>query len=259
MMSGRWAIMSGAVIGAAGLVLAAVAGGCATDGPAAASDERDRIAGAGPAGVVTAAQQSALTPDDVLEDLMAGNRRFVSRGGVSDRDLPGQIRATATGQHPKAVVLSCLDSRVVPELLFDQGVGDLFVGRVAGNFVNTDMLGSMEFATQLAGSKLIVVMGHTSCGAVKGAADNAELGNLTATLANIRPAVQEVQRRGVVGPQNSGNDAYVQAIAEANVRRTVDEIERRSPVMSGLIERGELKVVGGMYDISTGRVSWFEG
>ena len=200
--------------------------------------------------VITKEQQAAMSPDMVLADLKAGNERFVSDNSTS-YDLLAQARATATGQYPSAIVLGCLDSRVPPEMIFDQGIGDIFVGRVAGNFENVDMLGSMEFGTKLAGSKLIVVLGHGSCGAVKGAVDQAELGNLTATLANIH-----VDTTGISGKRSSKNTALVDSVIEANVRQTVRDIQSRSPVMAELVSQGDLKVVGAIYDIKTGRVHW---
>ena len=205
--------------------------------------------------VVTQEMQQSMTPAQVLADLKAGNRRF-ARGQHTSYDWKAQVQATSTGQHPKAIVLSCLDSRVPVETVFDQGIGDLFVGRVAGNFENVDMLGSFEFGTAVAGSKLIVVLGHTACGAVKGAIDNAELGNLTATLDNIEPAIQMVNN--VPGARTSSNEAYVTAVVEANVRKTVDDILDRSSVIREMVEAGDLMVVGGVYDLETGRVTWMD-
>jgi len=199
--------------------------------------------------VVTKAMQSAMTPDEVIADLKAGNARFVA-GRSTEQDWLAQAETTAAeGQYPKAIVLSCLDSRVPVETVFDQGIGDIFVGRVAGNFENVDMLGSMEFGAKLAGSKTIVVLGHTECGAVKGAIADARLGNLTATLANIRPAVQ------MAGPP-SDSAAYTQRVVIANVQKTVDDIIARSPVIAEMVRNGELKVVGAWYDLATGKVHW---
>lgn len=215
-------------------------------GPHAAGSERS-------SDVTSREEQAALTPDGVLAELRAGNERF-----TSDRALPrdhlSQVRATATGQYPKAVVLSCLDSRIPPEIVFDQGIGDLFVARVAGNFENADILGSMEFATQVAGAKLIVVMGHSECGAIKGACDGIKLGNLTEALANVQPAIDA--SRSVPGPHDSKNHEYVAAVTHANVDQTVRDITARSPVLAALVAEGKLKVVGASYDLSTGRVSW---
>lgn len=203
---------------------------------------------------MSAAAQKAVTPDEALKMLKEGNDRFV-QGKVVNRDLMAQVQATASGQYPFAVVVGCIDSRVPPELVFDQGIGDIFAARVAGNFVNTDIIGSPEFATKLAGSKLIVVLGHTECGAVKGAADNAQLGNLTHTLSNIAPAVYAVT--DVAGERNSKNAAFVQRVAEENVRLNVKALLDRSTVLKGLTDQGQLGVVGAMHDIGTGRVTFY--
>lgn len=202
--------------------------------------------------VETKESQAALTPDAVLADLKAGNERFVSRKTIQ-RDYLAQVEATAKGQFPKAIILGCLDSRVPPEVVFDQGVGDLFVGRVAGNFENVDMLGSMEFGTKLAGSRLIVVLGHTSCGAVKGAVAGAEMGNLTATLGNLAEPVKLAREK--LGA-DADNAAIVDATIEENVRITVRDILARSEVIQGLVDEGKVKVVGAVYDIATGKVRW---
>lgn len=199
--------------------------------------------------VTTKAMQEAMTPDQVLADLKAGNERFVARRSTHQDWLAQAATTASEGQFPKAIVLGCLDSRVPAEIIFDQAIGDIFVGRVAGNFENTDMLGSMEFGTKLAGSKLIVVLGHTSCGAVKGAIARAKLGNLTETLGNIEPAMKRA------GEPTEG-DEYVQRVMIENVKQTVEDIVARSPVMAELIEAGELKVVGAWYDLATGKVNW---
>ncbi|MEL6499532.1 MAG: carbonic anhydrase family protein [Planctomycetota bacterium] len=201
--------------------------------------------------VVTAKEQSAMTPAQVLADLKAGNERFVS-GNSTDQDWLAQAATTAAdGQFPKAIVLSCLDSRVPVEIVFDQGIGDVFVGRVAGNFENVDMLGSFEFGTAVAGSKVIVVLGHTACGAVKGAMAGAELGNLTATLDNIEPAIADAG-----GSVSADNDSDVTRVVEANVRRTMTDLTARSEVLAGLVEEGKLIIAGGVYDLATGQVNW---
>lgn len=206
--------------------------------------------------VTTAADQAALTPNQVLAELKAGNERFV-QGNLTARDYRAQVASTAAGQYPKAVILSCLDSRIPPEIVFDQGIGDLFVARIAGNFENEDILGSMEFATKAAGAKLIVVLGHTACGAVKGACDNVQLGNLTAMLENFEPALAASQ--GVEGEKSSKNDAYVTAVTDANIRQTMRDIVERSPVLAELVAGGSVAVVGGLYDLGTGQVNWIEG
>lgn len=203
--------------------------------------------------VQTKDTQAAMTPDAVLALLKEGNQRFVN-GAMLVRDYKAQVAGTAGGQYPYAVVLGCIDSRVPPELVFDKGIGDVFAPRIAGNFVNTDILGSMEFATAVAGAKLIVVLGHTECGAVKGACDVVELGNLTQTLSNISPAVYSV--RGFDGQRNSKNKEFVDAVTHANVELTVKSIVNRSPVIADLISKGQLKVVGAVHDVGTGVVTF---
>ncbi|MEM1294909.1 MAG: carbonic anhydrase family protein [Verrucomicrobiota bacterium] len=197
-------------------------------------------------------EQAELTPDKVLSELMEGNARYVE-GNLTEIDIKAGIAATAGGQFPKAVILSCLDSRVPVEMVFDQGIGDIFVGRVAGNIENKDQLGSMEFATKLAGSKLVMVLGHTSCGAVKGACDDAKLGNVTALLANIKPAVEAVG--GHEGKRNSKNLDFVNEVVAENVKITVKDIREQSEVLSEMEKAGEIKIVGGIYDLATGKVT----
>jgi carbonic anhydrase len=203
----------------------------------------------------TRATQSALTPDQVLDALKAGNERFGS-GQMLERDLRSQVRETASGQYPMAAILGCLDSRVPPELVFDMGIGDLFVGRVAGNYADTDMLGSLEFATKVAGAKVILVLGHTDCGAVKGACDGVKLGNLTHTLSNLTPALYAAG--DVAGPRTSKNHDFVDAVTRANVNLNVRALVDRSAVLRDLVADGQLKVVGGIYDLKDGRVTFFE-
>ena len=205
---------------------------------------------------LTAETQAALTPTEVIQLLKDGNQRFLN-GEALERNFMDQVRQTAEGQYPMAAILGCIDSRVPHEIVFDKGVGDVFSARVAGNFINTDILGSLEFATAVAGSKVIVVLGHTECGAVKGACDGAELGNLTSTLANIAPAIYAVGD-AVDGPRTSANKEYVQAVAHENVSQTVQNIVDRSPVIRGLVESGELIVVGAMHDVATGEVTFYE-
>ena len=187
--------------------------------------------------------------------LKEGNQRFASGKSVP-RDFLAQVKQTSKGQFPFAAVVSCLDSRVPPAIVFDRGIGDLFVARVAGNFVNDDILGSLEYATKLAGAKLIVVMGHTECGAVKGACDAAQLGLLSATLANINPAVTAV--KGNFTPRSSANGEFVQAVADMNVQLTMQKLRDRSVVLREMIDKGEIGLVGAMYDVSTGKVSFYE-
>jgi carbonic anhydrase len=205
--------------------------------------------------VLTKAEQQALTPDEVRTLLQDGNARFV-RGDITHRDHRSQVRAAVLGQWPKAVVLSCLDSRIPVEDVFDCGIGDLFVARIAGNFVNSDILGSMEFACAASGAKLVFVLGHEYCGAVKGAIDKVELGNLTSLLKNISPAIDEV--KGDHGERNSKNAAFVHRVAEQNVRRTLRRIREESPVLRDLEKDGKIKIVGGMYDMDTGVVEAIE-
>jgi len=206
-------------------------------------------------GVQTAASQAALSPDAALALLKAGNQRFLD-GDMVERDLEEQVRATAAGQYPHSIVLSCIDSRVPPELVFDQGLGDIFTPRIAGNFVDEELLGSMEFAAAVAGSKAIVVLGHTECGAVKGACDGVVLGNLTTTLSHLHPAVQAVP--GFESARTSANAAFVNAVAHENVRQTVVNILERSAVLKDLADQGKLKVVGAMYDVATGEVTFLD-
>ena len=202
---------------------------------------------------LTKEAQARISPMGAIEILKQGNDRFVKNRKV-ERDLLEQVRETATGQYPFATILSCIDSRVSAELVFDQGVGDIFSVRVAGNIVNEDLLGSMEFACKLAGTKVIVVLGHTSCGAVKGACDDAHLGNLTTLLSKIKPAVQAVSEPEDPAKRTSKNLHFVDRVAEANVRLTLENIRRLSPVLRIMEEDGEIAMVGAMYDISTGEV-----
>ena len=204
--------------------------------------------------VMTRDVQANITPAKALTMLKEGNARFVS-GNATDYDYIAQVKQTANGQFPFASVLSCLDSRIPPEIIFDRGIGDLFVARVAGNFTNDDILGSFEFASKLAGSKLIVVMGHTECGAVKGACDAAQIGLLSTTLASINPAVTAVEG---YNPRNSTNPEFVQAVSVMNVRLTMKTLRDRSVVLRQMIDSGEIALVGAMYDISTGKVTFFE-
>jgi carbonic anhydrase len=198
-------------------------------------------------------RQQSMTPDEALARLAEGNERFVS-GASLRRDFKAQRQATASGQHPFAVVLSCIDSRSGPEIVFDQGIGDLFVPRVAGNYATADILGSMEFATKIAGARAVVVMGHSECGAVKGACDNVELGNLTTVIQAIRPAVDEVTN--VPGERSSHNAGFVHAATENNVRRAVATIRRDSEILRELEQEGRITIVGAMHDLATGRVTF---
>lgn len=203
---------------------------------------------------VTAEEQKKLTPDSVLTDLMEGNARFVS-GTLTEPNIKESVAAATAGQFPKAFILSCIDSRVPVESVFDQGLGDIFVGRVAGNIENTDQLGSMEFASKVAGVKLIMVLGHEACGAVKGACDGVELGNITSLLANVKPAVTKVAGALKKGEANSKNKAFVDGVIEENVRQTIKDIRERSPLLAEMEKSGEIKIVGGVYSLETGKVS----
>ena len=202
----------------------------------------------------TKATQDAISPAKALELLQEGNQRFVTKQTVN-RDLNLQVEQTSTGQFPFATVLSCIDSRVPAELVFDQGIGDIFSVRIAGNFVNQDILGSMEFACKLAGTKLILVLGHTACGAVKGACDHAELGNLTGMLENIAPAVEAITEPADASQRTSANIDFVNAVGAKNVALTIERIRKESPVLAELETEGAIQIVGGMYDIATGKVS----
>ena len=206
---------------------------------------------------MTAAEQKAATPDQVLADLLAGNKRYVA-GEITDLNIKENIKATSKGQFPSAVILSCLDSRVPVENVFDQGIGDIFVGRVAGNVENVDMLGSFEFATKLAGSKLVMVLGHEACGAVKGACDHAKMGNLTELLEKIQPAVDAVKGQYPEDQQNSKNLEYVNKVVEKNVEITVADIRKNSPVLAEMESKGEIKIVGAVYSLQTGEVTLLE-
>ena len=201
--------------------------------------------------------QDSMTPQSSLDALKQGNDRFVN-GTQVVRNLIAQVEETSTGQYPFATVLHCIDSRVSAEHVFDQGIGDLFSIRIAGNFVNEDILGSMEFACKLAGTKVLVVLGHTACGAVKGACDHARLGNLTALINKIEPAVDAVKTPADSGLRNSSNIDFVNDVAAKNVEMTIDNIRTRSSVLSEMEANGEIKIVGGMYDIATGKVAYYE-
>ena len=231
-------------VSAAGLAVA----GCAASRPSADSAPAEAAVAPGFVPARDAASQAAVTPDAALALLADGNARFVA-GTPARRDYGDQIRATAAGQYPFAVVLGCIDSRVPIETVFDQGIGDIFAARVAGNIVNTELLGSMEFACRLAGSKLVVVLGHTSCGAVKGAISSARLGNLTQLVQKIDPAVEAIE-----GERDVDDADYVDEVAEENVRMVIAEIRRESSVLATMEEEREIRIVGGMYDVSSGVV-----
>ncbi len=196
-----------------------------------------------------------MTPSSVLEDLMQGNQRFIN-GTMETRGYQEQRKSTVSGQFPKAVVLSCIDSRVPVETVFDQGIGDVFVARVAGNFENVDILGSLEYSCKVAGSKLVLVLGHESCGAVKSACIWVELGNITAMLQNVVPAVEQATKE-VAGPYNADNAGFVARVVENNVNMTVARIRERSPILKEMEDNGEIAIMGGVYQLATGKVVLF--
>jgi carbonic anhydrase len=204
---------------------------------------------------LTKEKQASFTPEQVIEILVEGNKRFVNNLKVN-RNLLEQVNETAKGQYPFAFILSCIDSRTSSELIFDQGLGDIFSCRIAGNVLNDDILGSMEFACKLAGSKVIVVLGHTKCGAIKGACDHVEMGHLTGLLQKIKPVTDQVT--AVNGDRSSGNPAYVEEVARLNVQYVVNEIPRRSKILADMLQQGAIAIVGGLYEVETGKVIFFE-
>ncbi|NRD18810.1 carbonic anhydrase [Winogradskyella eckloniae] len=201
---------------------------------------------------ITKDVQSALTPNSVLQDLLEGNKRFTN-GKLEGADNSALVNQTTGGQFPKAVVLSCIDSRVPVETVLDQAIGDIFVARVAGNFENVDILGSLEYSCKAAGSKLVLVLGHQSCGAVKAACDGVELGNITAMLDNIKPAVEK-SKDEVEGESNSSNATFVAKTVENNVKLTIDRIREKSEILKEMEDNGEIAIVGGVYSLETGKV-----
>jgi carbonic anhydrase len=201
---------------------------------------------------LTKEQRDSMTPSQVIDELKKGNERFRT-GKMAPRNYLAEKRSSAAGQYPAAVVLGCLDSRVPAEIVFDAGIGDIFTGRVAGNVVNDDMLGSMEFGCAASGAKLVLVLGHTACGAVKGAIDDVVLGNLTGLLARIKPAVAETK---FDGEKSSKNASYVDAVARTNVALGLAEIRRRSPILQELEKKRSIEMVGAMYDLNTGMVDF---
>lgn len=200
--------------------------------------------------ILTKEEQDALSPDMVIQSLKEGNERFM-QNDLTARNHSAQVRESVKAQYPKAIVLSCVDSRVPVEDVFDRGIGDIFVARVAGNFVNEDILGSMEFACKVSGSKLILVMGHEHCGAVKAAIDDVKLGNITPMLSKIRPAVEMVAYEG---ERNSKNQKFVHMVSESNVRNTIEKIRSDSPILKEMEDKGEIKIIGALYDMDNGKV-----
>lgn len=204
---------------------------------------------------LTKVLQEAISPTKAIELLQEGNKRFVSNL-KAHRNLLQQVNETSDSQHPFAVILSCIDSRTSAELIFDQGLGDIFSIRIAGNIINEDILGSMEFCCKIAGAKVIVVLGHTKCGAIKGACDHVEMGNITSLLTKIRPAMDD--ESSVQQNRNSNNAEFVEKVSTINVKRTVKCILERSPILKEMIENGEIGIIGGTHDISTGDVNFYE-
>lgn len=198
--------------------------------------------------------QDLITPLDALEALKAGNERFLS-GNTADKSFDVQIEGTASGQHPHSVILSCIDSRVPTEIIFDQGIGDIFNARVAGNISNIDVIGSIEYACKVAGSKLVVVLGHTSCGAVKGAIDDVKLGNVTDLIAKIKPAIASAES-DFSGDNTASNEEFVNKVVEENVMHTIENIKNNSPVLTDMLNKDEINVVGAIYDVTSGKVEF---
>ncbi len=198
--------------------------------------------------------QSHLTPDLAIQILKDGNDRFV-KNLKANRNLLQQVNETSSGQYPFATILSCIDSRTSAELIFDQGLGDIFSIRIAGNILNEDILGSMEFATKVSGTKVIVVLGHTKCGAIKGACDHVEMGNLTTLLNKVQPAIYE--EKATKADRTGSNAVFVRNVTEINVRLTIDRIRRESPIIADMEKSGEIKIVGGLHEIETGQVVFY--
>jgi carbonic anhydrase len=225
--------------GLAGILILLTFSGCSTAKP----ERRDLAA--------LKREQAEATPEQVLDWLQRGNVRFVS-GKPQNRDMLHDQRVTAAGQYPRAVILSCIDSRAPAEFIFDTGIGDLFNARIAGNIADADLVGSIEFACKVSGAKLVVVMGHTSCGAIKGACDRVELGNLTGLLKKIQPALEAVH--DIPGEPNSKNKEFVEAVAETNVINSMMTIRALSPILSTMETEGKIKIVGCIYELETGWV-----
>lgn len=199
--------------------------------------------------------QASVTPQQAITLLKDGNQRFVNNLKVN-RNLLQQVNETSNGQFPLAVVLSCIDSRTSAELIFDQGLGDIFSVRIAGNIINEDILGSMEFACKVAGAKALVVLGHSKCGAVKGACDHVEMGNLTTLLSKLQPAVYA--EKTVTGDRSSANDEFVEKVATLNVKMAMHQIHDKSTILNDMIKSGQIVLIGGMYDVETGIVTFYE-
>ena len=198
--------------------------------------------------------QINISPTEVINILKEGNKRFIN-GNETKKDFSAEVKVTSSGQYPLACILGCIDSRVPAEIIFDQGIGDIFNVRIAGNFVNIDILGSMEFACKVAGSKVILVLGHSQCGAVKGACDGVKLGNLTSMLSNFDQVINSNQHSE--GERNSQNSEYVHLIAESNVKNSIEKIRTESPILKEMEDNGEIKIIGGMYYVSNGTVEFY--
>lgn len=205
--------------------------------------------------VLSSAEQKSLTPDKVIQDLKEGNQHY-AHNKLTANDYIGMMHSSAKGQYPEAFILACIDSRVPVEEVFDKAIGDLFVGRVAGNFVDQDMLGSMEYGCKVSGAKLIVVLGHESCGAIKAAIENEKLGNITAMLANIKPALK--MSKDFVGEQTVENHAFVEQVVKNNIINTIRTISLKSSVLKEMLDKGEIKIVGAYYSFETGQVSFLD-
>jgi len=205
--------------------------------------------------VITKDEQAKLTPDAVIQNLKEGNKRFID-GKLTERDYSHQVHETSHGQYPEAVILSCIDSRIPVELVFDKGIGDIFVARVAGNIANGDMLGSMEYSCKVVGAKLILVLGHMHCGAVKSSVDNVKLGNITGLLDKIQPSVQSFP--DYKGDKSGKNYEFVDMVGKKNVTETINSIRKESPILKEMEEKGEIKIVGAFYDIETGKVEFLD-
>jgi carbonic anhydrase len=206
---------------------------------------------------ITKEAQQKITPDKAIQILKEGNQRFVNNL-KANRNLLQQVNETSDGQFPFAVILSCIDSRTSAELIFDQGLGDIFSIRVAGNILNTDILGSMEFACKVAGSKLVLVLGHTRCGAISGACKHVELGNLTGLLQKVKPAMDKVEESLSGKAPDASDSDYVQAVTEENVRLTLARIRKESSILAEMEQQGQIRIVGGLYDVETGEVNIYE-
>ncbi len=204
--------------------------------------------------VITLAEQQKMTPDSVIKSLKKGNENYVNNK-LTPRDYKDHIKKTSKGQYPEAVVLACIDSRVPVEQIFDKGIGDIFVARVAGNFVNEDILGSMEYACKVAGSKVILVLGHEYCGAVKSAVKQVKLGNITAMLSKIQPAIKNLKYDG---KKDVKNKEYMAKVCESNVENTIKEIRLKSPILKEMEDKGQIKIVGGVYDLDNGKVEFLK-